>query len=152
MKDRLWGMNVLSEIFKNYGIYCIGVGDRLADEDEITLTLALYRSDEQRNFDSRMTGEMIFHASSGMQMHVCILYPGSGCGVLVEDGVIAYAEDGPNGFAEENGRGMTGKNASVYVQQEETLLVIWQQEPKTIARDHLNQVIRRMRGLNRAFC
>ena len=156
MTDCPWGIGLLSQLFKTYDIRCIGVGSRLPNESEITLTLALYDDDEELAFDSRLQGTIVFPAAFG-PMRLCILYPGSGCGVIVEHGAIAYAEDGPNGFAERGVLGLTGKQALVLAyeasaQETNLIVIVWHQEPKTISSREIKEIVKRMQGLNLAFC
>jgi len=152
MPDFLWGMGMLAGIFQRYGVHCVGVGDKVGGEDDITLTLILYNDDAQRSFDSRMTGEIVFRGNP--RMRLCVLYPGSGCAINIEDGVIKYAEDGPKGFADRSGKGLTGKNVLVHAQARELkiVVIVWNQNSKAIPDCDFEQIVRRMLALDRALC
>ena len=159
MEGSLWGMNLLAKIFQQYGVRFMGIDERKHEEKQITLSLGLYDADyeldfdEEPQFDGRLNSSVVFRTDLDVRLlRLCIFFPGSGCGVMIEEGVIAFAEDGPRGWMDSGPLGLTGKQVTVHTLDSNLfVLIVWHEEPKTIPHDELCDTLKRMHGLDMAF-
>lgn len=129
------------------------LGFDLAD-DVVLIALAAYEGNESyptvefavypENFPAGDPGGFVTDEGSFDKLRVRKFFPGSGCGIIAEDGRIQYTDPGLRGFV---GRPITVSHTT----GGDVVLVAWREGIRDFRRDELKVYLGKLLGLRLAF-